>query len=214
MADGQEAGAGGSAADWLALADWRRRMAEIYAHLRATADSKAAWRQWRAERDRLFAEHRHSPIPPEARRRFAGLPFFDYNPALRFEIALTEPADRSAFTVELGADGTLHLQPVARTEGLAPALGGELTIYWLAGYGGGLFLPFADATSGAETYGGGRYLLDAIKGADLGRAGDRPIVDFNFAYNPSCAYSPAWTCPLAPPENRLPNPVRAGEKAP
>ena len=75
-------------------------------------------------------------------------------------------------------------------------------------------LPFADATNGTSTYGGGRYLLDGIKGADLGMTDGRLIVDFNFAYNPSCAYSPAWVCPLAQAENRIPNAIAAGEKAP
>jgi uncharacterized protein (DUF1684 family) len=82
----------------------------------------------------------------------------------------------------------------------------------MAGYGGGTFLPFADATSGRETYGAGRYLLDTIKGADLGHQRDRVILDFNFAYFPSCAYSPRYICPLAPAGNRLPQPIRAGER--
>jgi len=101
----------------------------------------------------------------------------------------------------------------ARTRGLAAALGGELTLFWIGGYGGGVFLPFRDGTSGRETYGGGRYLLDGIKGADLGSAPDgRMVLDFNFAFHPSCAHQPVWTCPLAPPENRLPAPVRGGER--
>jgi len=88
----------------------------------------------------------------------------------------------------------------------------ELPLYWLSGYGGGLFLPFRDRTAGAETYGAGRYLLDTIKGADLGTTGGRLILDFNFAYNPSCAYDPAWSCPLAPRENRLAIALRCGER--
>jgi hypothetical protein len=88
-----------------------------------------------------------------------------------------------------------------------------LTLYWIEGYGGGLFLPFRDGTNGTETYGGGRYLYDTIKGADLG-AGRRAItLDFNFSYNPSCAYSPRWLCPLSPAENSLPFRVAAGELA-
>jgi uncharacterized protein (DUF1684 family) len=80
------------------------------------------------------------------------------------------------------------------------------------GYGGGLFLPFRDQTSRAQTFGGGRYLYDTIKGADLG-AGDQEIpLDFNFAYNPSCAYNAQWVCPLAPQENNLNMPITAGEK--
>ena len=78
----------------------------------------------------------------------------------------------------------------------------------------GVFLPFADATRGSETYGGGRYLLDTVKGADLGEADGRLVLDFNFAYNPSCSYDPQWDCPLAPPPNWLRVPVEAGERYP
>jgi len=90
----------------------------------------------------------------------------------------------------------------------------RLGLYWMAGYAGGLFLPFRDATNGQETYGAGRYLLDAAKSADLG-AGSAPdslVLDFNFAFHPSCAFDPKWSCPLAPPENRLDVRVEAGER--
>ena len=89
---------------------------------------------------------------------------------------------------------------------------GTLDVYWVAVYGGGVFLPFRDDTSGGEGYGGGRYLLDTVKGADLGGSGGRLVVDFNYAYNPSCAYDPQWSCPLAPPANRLTVPIRTGER--
>ena len=88
----------------------------------------------------------------------------------------------------------------------------ELELYWLVAYGGGLFVPFADATAGDETYGAGRYLLDTVKGADLGARDGGLVLDFNLAYNPSCSYDPRWVCPLSPPENRLPVAVRAGEQ--
>ena len=88
----------------------------------------------------------------------------------------------------------------------------SLGVLWLEGYGGGLFVSFTDATSGDATYGGGRYLLDTVKGADLGREGDRLVLDFNFAYHPSCAYDARWACPLAPPENRLPFAMASGER--
>jgi uncharacterized protein (DUF1684 family) len=90
----------------------------------------------------------------------------------------------------------------------------SLELYWLEGYGGGVFLSFRDATAGRETYGAGRYLLDTVKGSDLGTSDRRLVLDFNFAYNPSCAYDPRWACPLAPPANRLAIPIRAGERAP
>lgn len=137
---------------------------------------------------------------------------YPYDAALRFTVVLDEVTNAEAFTVPVGEDGDLRLRPCSRTRGLSDALGTELTIYWMEGYGGGLFLPFADATSGNETYGGGRYVLDTIKGADLGSLDHKLVLDFNFAYQPSCAYSPRWTCPLAPLENRVALPIRAGER--
>ena len=100
----------------------------------------------------------------------------------------------------------------------------ELPVYWIDVYGGGLFLPFRDATCPAESYGGGRYLFDTVKGSDFlredavaeegppGYEGGRIILDFNYAYNPSCAYDPRWVCPLAPRENRLQIEICAGER--
>jgi uncharacterized protein (DUF1684 family) len=196
----------------LDLADWRRRVAEIYAAVRAMHDPAQAWRLWRKRREALFRDHPQSPLSSSERAVFGSLPCFAYDPAARVLVDL-DPLDREAReTQHLRDDGRIRLEAVARTRGLAHAFGGELTLYWIAGYGGGLFLPFADATASRETYGGGRYLLDTIKGADLGMAGAKLVLDFNFAYNPSCAYSPRWSCPLAPPENRLRGAVRAGER--
>ena len=198
----------------LALADWRRSVAKLYADVRANAPPKAASQAWRDGRDALLRGHPRSPLDAGARTGFSGLPFFDYDGARRFVVEPKAVRAGEMVEADLGADGAIKMHTLGRTSGLAEALGAELTLYWIDGYGGGLFLPFADATAGVETYGGGRYILDTIKGADLGQDGERLIVDFNFAYNPSCAYSPAWTCPLAPPENRLPKAVRAGERAP
>lgn len=196
----------------LQLADWRRRVAELYARIRSAADPAVAWQDWRRTRDTLFAGHPQSPLPAGARAAFQSLPCYPYDASLRFLVALRPLSHAGEERAELGADGTARMVPAGRTDGLGAALGGELTIYWIAGYGGGLFLPFTDATSGDETYGGGRYLLDAIKGADLGMADGRMVLDFNFAYHPSCAHSADWTCPLAPPGNRLAAPVRGGER--
>ncbi len=65
---------------------------------------------------------------------------------------------------------------------------------------------------GRETYGACRYLLDTVKGSDLGEEAGGVVLDFNFAYNPSCAYDPRWVCPLAPPENRLQPAITVGER--
>ena len=195
------------------LWDWRRRIAALYAEIRALEPPRLGWQLWRETRDELFRTHPQSPLEPAARRTLAGVPLFDYDPALRLAAGLVPAADGAPVTLSGGGDGAIRITPFARTLGLERRLGGELTLYWIAGYGGGAFLPFQDATSGRETYGGGRYLLDTIKGADLGQAPDgRVILDFNFAYNPSCAYSDRWICPLAPAANLLPAAVRAGER--
>jgi uncharacterized protein len=197
----------------LDLWDWRRRVSEVYAAIRQTDDPMLAWTEWRGVRDELFRDHPQSPLERTDRAMFRGLAYFPYDPAMRFVVGLAPPGDAGRWDVPAGENGMVQMQPFARTQGLLGPLGGELTLFWIMGYGGGVFLPFADATSGQETYGAGRYLLDTIKGADLGRAADgRIVLDFNFSYCPSCAYSPRFVCPLAPAENRLPGAVRAGER--
>lgn len=200
--------------DPLALADWRRTIAEMYAAVRHTEDASQpeAWRSWRARRDGLFRNHAQSPLDAGQRKRFASLPYFPYDPAWRVRGAVEPALERETLVVDLGADGMIRYTRVARVRFQAGGHAAALSLFWIEGYGGGLFLPFGDATNGALTYGGGRYLYDAIKGADLG-AGDGWIaLDFNYAYNPSCAYNPRWVCPLSPPGNRLPFAVSAGEK--
>jgi uncharacterized protein (DUF1684 family) len=196
----------------IALWEWRRRIAELYATVRAT-EPLAAWQQWCLVRDDLFCHHSQSPIPLQQRTHFGGIHYFPYDPTLRYLLELGEPEIHEPQRMDVGRDGEVNLYPFACTRGLALHLGRELTLYWIGGYGGGVFLPFRDATNGYETFGGGRYLVDTVKGADLGWAPDgRIVLDFNFAYNPSCSYSDQWVCPLAPAENRLPKLVRAGER--
>ena len=191
------------------LWDWRRRVIALYAGVRAAPDSEKAWAEWRRTRDALFLDHPQTPFDAERRRPLA---YFPYDKAFRFEVGLSPAPDAVPETMEVGRDGVVTLVPFARTKGLAGKLGAELTLYWIGGYGGGVFLPFADATSGGATYAGGRYLLDTIKGADLGHGKGGLVLDFNFAYNPSCSYSDRWGCPLAPAGNRLPAAVTAGER--
>jgi uncharacterized protein len=207
--------AGKEAAGRLDLLDWKRRIFVLYAAVRASADPKAAWQRWRDVRDELFAHHPESPIPTAARPRFASLPYFAYQPSARVlsEVVAREPEhyDIATSGEDEGSYGFTRFA-VARFDLAGEPL--ELELYWLDGYGGGLFLPFRDGTSRHETYGAGRYLFDTVKGADLGMQGERLILDFNFAYNPSCAYDPKWVCPLAPFPNRLTIPIRAGERYP
>jgi uncharacterized protein len=201
------------AAETFELLDWKRRIFGLYAELRIASDPLSAWLTWRKVRDELFRTHPSSPIPAEERASYRGIPCFDYDPELRV-LALIDPVEVSP--EQIGSSGTEAIA-FARFAAARFELGGEelaLELYWLTAYGGGLFVPFRDATSGAETYGGGRYLLDTVKGSDLGMDGDRLVLDFNFAYNPSCSYDPRWICPLSPPANRLPLAVRAGERMP
>ncbi len=183
----------------------------------AATDPGAALAHWRAVRERLFREHPQSPVPRETRGGFAAR-HFDHDPRLRFEVMLepAPPPAPGAFALELpnsGAD-TLSFSRVGVVSLPLPEGMRQLSVFWMAGYAGGLFIPFRDATNGTETYGAGRYLVDAAKSADLG--GDPAtgtfIVDFNFAFQPSCAFDPRWACPLAPPENRLDVAIRAGER--
>ena len=194
----------------LELADFRRRVAANYARMRDGGPGTGSWMAWRIARDALFASHPQSPVPDDRRAGFTGMRFFPHDPSWRLAARVETDAAGSSIS---GPDG------VFTTIGVAVAMRGEheirLPLLWLEAYGGGLFLPFRDATNGDDTYGGGRYLLDQAKGADLGTDADGALIlDFNFAYHPSCAHDPRWTCPLAPADSMVPMPVRAGELAP
>jgi len=194
------------------LADWRRRINDIYARVRAMEDPYQGWRYWHDARTDLFRSHPMSPLPEAEKRGLQQIAVFPYDPDLRFEVGL-KPVEKARFEDDLGGDGVLKYSSLAKTAGLKAALGAELTVYWIEGYGGGLFIPFRDASSGQETFGGGRYVVDAIKGSDLGvgPAGGL-LLDFNFAYNPSCAFNDAYVCPLSPPKNRFETAIRGGEQ--
>jgi uncharacterized protein (DUF1684 family) len=195
------------------LLDWKRRVFDQYEEIRSASDPQEAWKRWRTVRDDLFAHHGQSPIPMAERAFFKGLPVFDYDRGSRVLAEVRDaPPERYdiATSGEAGGSYRFNRFAVVSFELAGQAL--ELELYWLEGYGGGVFLPFRDITSGKETYGAGRYLLDTVKGADLGEEDGRLVLDFNFAYNPSCAYDPRWVCPLAPPPNRLSVPIRAGER--
>jgi uncharacterized protein len=206
------------AADRLSLADWRRRVGALYTEVRtlATTDPVAAWRHWTATREQLFREHPQSPVPAADRPAFRAH-HWPYDPAFRFDVAVepAPPPAPGALSLALPNSGedALSFERIGSLEIPFPDGPRRLSLFWMAGYTGGLFLPFRDATNGAETYGAGRYLLDAAKSADLGASAEgRLVLDFNFAYQPSCAFDAKWACPLAPPENRLDLPIRAGER--
>ncbi|HEY6057750.1 MAG TPA: DUF1684 domain-containing protein [Candidatus Limnocylindrales bacterium] len=211
----------GTIPEELALADWRRRVGELYAEVRdlAATEPDTAWQHWRRVREELFRGHSQSPVPEAGRRSFRAL-HFDYDPALRFEaIALgpeppPPPGGLGLLALPNSGDEVLSFRRIGTLEVPFKAGPRRLSLFWMSGYAGGLFLPFRDATNGTETYGAGRYLLDAAKSADLGGdpAAGTLVLDFNFAYQPSCAFDPRWACPLAPPQNRLDIPIRAGER--
>jgi uncharacterized protein (DUF1684 family) len=193
----------------LELATWRRAVGELYAAVRRERSPERGHEIWRAGRDRLFREHPQSPLGADDPLRDTGLPYFPYDPAMRFEAVVDQPGEAVRRTVET-TDGIVALDLVGRVA--IDDLDVVLDVWWLAGYGGGLFLPVRDGTARSETYGGGRYLLDTIKGADLGSHADRLVLDFNFLYHPSCRYSPDWVCPLAPEGNTTDVAIRAGER--
>jgi len=199
--------------DTLTLLDWKRRIFDLYRQVRAHDDPRAAWELWRATRDAMFATHEQSPLPPERRKAMKAIPYFDYDPAMRFEVELVE-AEPERYDIASSRDGTYSFTRFARAPLSLPGGDIELEVYWLEAYGGGVFVPFRDATSGKTTYGAGRYVLDTVKGSDLGEIDGKLVLDFNFAYNPSCSYDPCWDCPLAPPPNWLKVPVEAGERYP
>ena len=201
------------AAALLELAHWRGVVSRLYADIRSASETSpaTAWEGFRAGRDALFKSHPQSPLDHAQKKRFGGLDYFPYNPRLRFRVPvkpLPESTQRNLVVMELD-EGRLGYRPFAT----AAFDEGQLTLFWMEGYGGGLFLPFRDVTNSRETYGGGRYLYDTVKGADLGAGQGEIVLDFNFAYNPSCAYSPRWVCPLSPPQNSLAFRVEAGERA-
>ena len=158
-----------------------------------------------------FREHPQSPLEPGDPLRATGLPVWPYDPQLRFSLPLLPPPAPAELSLPAGSDGTATLRLAGRVELPAP-LRAVVDVWWLDQYAGGLFLPLRDGTAGDTSYGGGRYLLDTAKGADLGGSDGALVVDLNFLYHPSCRYSSSWQCPLAPRGNAIIAPVRAGER--
>lgn len=201
----------------LQLQDWRRRMFGLYAGVRhlSVHDPAEGHELWKSGRDELFSGHPQSPLLPDDRARFTGLTVSRYDPDWRFELEVRRPDEPARMLIDDSSDGPIPFSLVGTVR--IPYLG-TLDVWRLRTYGGGLFLPVKDALAGQPggTYGGGRYVLDTVKGADLGSGADVDslIVDFNFAYNPSCVYDPSWSCPLAPAGNTLRDDIPVGERMP
>jgi uncharacterized protein len=194
----------------LELTSWRRSVSELYAAVRAEDDPRRGHALWRRGRDELFRSHPQSPLLPGDPLRASGLPYWPYDPDLRFDVPLRQ-ADRELSLSLPTSEGTIPMTRLGRVHLPAP-VDADIDVWWLGQYAGGLFLPLRDGTAGESSYGGGRYVLDTAKGADLGGQGGRLIVDLNFLYHPSCRYNDAWLCPLAPPGNTIGARVSAGER--
>ncbi|MBE0690747.1 MAG: DUF1684 domain-containing protein [Anaerolineae bacterium] len=195
----------------LDLLDYRRYVGDLYRRIREASSPDQAWQDFRHTRDDLFRAHPLSPLDTDQKRTFSGLRYFEYDPAYRVLATVDTHVEPVVVDYDLGDDGHFECRRFGQVRLILPVGEAILSLYWIEGYGGGVFLPFGDTTNREMTYGGGRYLLDTIKGADLGMSGAQIVLDLNFAYNPSCAYNPRWVCPLAPPDNRLPIPIHAGE---
>ena len=162
--------------------------------------------EFRRAKDDFFANHPQSPLTPEQRRGFRGLKYYDENPALAVvvEPELFESPELVDMQTSTG-DSAPYLR-WARVRFEVEGQPAELTVY-RDPVSGDLFLPFQDVNAGGETYGAGRYL--EVEELPDGRL----LLDFNYAYNPYCAYNDAWSCPLPPPENRLRVAIRTGERS-
>ena len=171
-------------------------------------DPARAHATWADARDRLIRTHPASPVPADERTGHPAIHHAPYDPALRFHARVDTDVPAHRMEVPTTTDGVVPFERVGRVH-LAV---GDLDVWWLDSYGGGIFVPVKDRLAGRLTYGGGRYLIDSVKGADLGGSiEDGLVIDLNFAYNPSCAYDSQWSCPLAPPGNTVAAALEAGE---
>ncbi len=162
---------------------------------------------FRKAKDQYFGGGQDSPLTPDQRNRFRGLQYFPENSELQFVLSVEEFPEDAREVIQMATSSgetASHL----RWRQLKFEVHGTplvLTVYRDVD-GNEYFLPFMDVTTGKESYSDGRYL-------DLAATGDgRLLLDFNYAYNPYCAYNHDWSCPIPPAENRLPVAITAGEK--
>jgi hypothetical protein len=197
-------------ADELELVGWRREVAELYAAVRQASSPQDGHALWRAGRNRLLQEHPQSPLALDDPLR-AGLPYAAYDPALRWQLTIHPATDTRHVTVQTAPGESTRLRRVGDLALPAP-INATIAVWWLEQYGGGLFIPIRYRTAGTTSYGGGRYLIDTTKGADLGGRGDQLTVDLNFLFSPSCRYDAQWQCPLAPADNVVDSAIAVGEQ--
>jgi len=146
-----------------------------------------------------------SPLEDQDRLNFQGLSHWAPDPTWRLTLTLEPFANPDSVTILDTKGEERTFQRAGRFRFVIDGREQFLTLYRQT-YHNYWFLPFRDATAGSETYAVGRY----VEPRELGKG--RFEVDFNRAYNPYCAYSHRWACPIPPEENRLTIPIRAGEK--
>lgn len=164
---------------------------------------------YRQQIDQFFATSGDSPLEPTQQREFTGLQYFPETSDFVFEVELKPPTNSEPYIAPTSTGDEVRFERVGE---FSLAVGDEtVTLVALGSGAGDIFIPFRDATSGKETYGAGRYLDDHRNGVTH-LSGKRYRLDFNFSYNPTCAYSPYYSCPLPPRENWLAVAIEAGEK--
>jgi uncharacterized protein len=158
---------------------------------------------FRKEKDEFFGRHPQSPLTPDQKRGFVGLRYFPENENLRLEVKVELLPDEKPMHMQTTTGDIQVYVRHGKFQFQVDGQTAELTIFRNEN---GYFLPFVDSLAGKETYPAGRYLEpEALPG-------DHFFVDFNLAYNPTCAYNEMWSCPITPAENRLKVPIQAGEK--
>ncbi len=160
--------------------------------------------EFRASKDEFFRSDHQSPLQPQQQAEFGGLDYYDENDALNLGLEPSPFDEQALIEMQTSTGDLASYVRWARIEFAVDGESAELTVFKDA-QSGLLFLPFQDANAGDETYGAGRYL-------DVEEHDGRLHVDFNYAYNPYCAYNELWSCPIPPAENRLKVAIRAGER--
>ena len=159
---------------------------------------------YRKQKDDFFEKDHHSPLSTDQKQDFQGLRYYPENTTLQFDTEVEPFSEKKHVQMQTSTGDLQEYLKYGKFGVEVDGVSAELTVYTSGD--GEAFLPFTDFTSGKETYGAGRYLeLEHL-------GGNQFQVDFNLAYNPWCAYSPAYSCPIPPAENRLSVPIHAGEK--
>lgn len=159
--------------------------------------------RFRKDKDEFYKQDQQSPLTHDQKHNFAGLNYFPENTELRLEVIVEEFPEKQTITMQTSTGALQEYVRFGCFQFNVEGQVAELTIYESDHE---YFLPFADALAGTETYGAGRYVEPHR--THQGKF----LIDFNYAYNPYCAYNPRWSCPIPPAENRIKVPIRAGEK--